>query len=767
MNWHNVKLVFHRELRDQLRDRRTLFMIMVLPLLLYPGIGIGMVQFTVLFVEQPRQVIVVGREHLPDFPPLIAVDRFVAELFEVPEEAEQLQIVSDEGAAQRLQDGEVQVVLFVPPDTREKIARGEAVKLETHYNYADEKSRIAYLRLKEALSNWSDLIVRDRVESKSLPPDFIRPVEFKEQNIATAQEVSGGLVWAKLFPFLLVIMSLTGAFYPAVDLCAGEKERGTIETLLISPAARAEIVLGKYLTIFLFSVATAVLNLASMATTGWVVAEQMQRAVPNNERLADFQPPGLDCAGWVLLLLLPLAAFFSAMGLALAAFARSTKEGQYYLTPLFLVTMPLVLVTLAPGVELNAFYSVVPITGVALLLKSLIQGHYDVALHFMTLVLLPTALYAALAIRWAIDQFTREEVLFREAERFEPWLWARHLFRDRGAFPSAAEAIFCYAIMLLLVWFLGGFLGPTGAADATARQAALQRSLVVMQIAFVATPAIIMGVMLTNRPRLTLLGRWPSWGYMALAAALAVALHPIAVEASEHIQRGLPSQPKWVAEQLEQLLGGGQPLWWQLILIAALPAVCEELAFRGFILSGLLRRMSVFTAIIVSGFLFGFFHMNPQQLLTTTFLGWILGVVATRSGSLLPGIVFHFTNNALALLMANFQSHMEQAVRAGAAGEPLVRLFDALFRQPTTGEFAHHVPYRVHVLLLCAGLATLVLTWLLKQPARSPAVTLSDNSGDDARALDPDAAVSRSSTLRSAPVAPSTGLARGSPHANV
>src|SRR3989442_5390787 len=115
------------------------------------------------------------------------------------------------------------------------------------------------------------------------------------------------------------------------------------------------------------------------------------------------------------------------------------------------------------------------------------------------------------------------------------------------------------------------------------------------------------------------------------------------------IHGGFPPQPKWIGDEIKQLLGGGQPLWWQLFLIGLLPAVCEELAFRGFILSGLLRRMSVPTAVILSGFLFGFFHMNPQQLLNATALGMILGVLATRSGSLLPGICFHFANNALAL----------------------------------------------------------------------------------------------------------------------
>ena len=721
MTWSNVKLIFHRELRDQLRDRRTLFMILVLPILLYPMIGIGLVQFTVLFAEQPRVIALVGREHLPDFPGLIDGDRFAEDLFTVPEDAEKLRIVFEASlttAKAKLEDGEVQLILAVPPNIREQIAGGHGFTWQSiAYKSADDKSRFAYLLLREVLENWKEQIIRSRIAARSLDPDFVHPFKITPVDISTPEQVSGGLLWAKLFPFLLVVMSLTGAFYPAVDLCAGEKERGTIETLLISPARRSEIVLGKYLTIWLFSMATAVLNLLSMALTGWVVAEQMKHALPANVSLSVLAPPSAIHAVWILLLLVPLAAQFSAMGIALAAFARSTKEGQYYLTPLFLVTMPLVLVTLAPGTELNAFYSMVPVTGAALLLKTLIQGQYDVAAQYFIPVLLPTVLYAVLALRWAIDQFNREEVLFREAERLDLWLWTRHLFRDKEPVPSAAEAVFCFCIMLLLVWFLGGFLSPAAVGDEATRHAAMQRSLIVLQLAFVAAPSLIMAVMLTTSARRTLLLLRPSWSYVVLAIGLAVCLHPIVIEATRHLHRGIPTQPKWVEDQLKQLLGDGEPLWWQLFLIALLPAMCEELAFRGFILSGLLRRMSAPTAIIVSGFLFGFFHMNPQQLLTATVLGWILGLIATRTGSLLPGILFHFTNNSLALLTAGFQEQVQQPAADGVAPTIWTRLFELLYRPGPADAMA----YGVHVLVLCALLATAMLTWLLKQPIRSPA----------------------------------------------
>src|SRR6266404_6367102 len=215
-----------------------------------------------------------------------------------------------------------------------------------------------------------------------------------------------------------------------------------METLLISPVSREELVLGKFLTIWLLSAATALLNLASMGIT----SAEFNGVLPHDV----LRPAAIF---WCVLLVLPLSAFFSAISLAVGAYARSSKEGQYYLMPLFLVTMPLVFLTLAPGVELNPFYSLVPVTGVALLMQRLMTVSLDQVpwLYFVP-VLAPIVLYSGLALHWAIEQFKREEVLFREAERLEIGLWLRRLFREKEALPSTGQALFCFALIIALRW---------------------------------------------------------------------------------------------------------------------------------------------------------------------------------------------------------------------------------------------------------------------------------------------------------------------------
>src|SRR5207302_10892646 len=171
-----------------------------------------------------------------------------------------------------------------------------------------------------------------RMIRRGLPANFDDPVALQDNEPAKAPDeaAADGLLelFVRIIPFMLVMWALAGALYPAVDLCAGEKERGTMETLLISPAAREEIVFGKFLTIWVFSAGTSFLNLLSMGLTTW----QFSNQIPTGA----LTPVAII---WCIVLVLPLSAFFSAISLALGAYARSSKEGQYYLMPLFLVTM--------------------------------------------------------------------------------------------------------------------------------------------------------------------------------------------------------------------------------------------------------------------------------------------------------------------------------------------------------------------------------------------------------------------------------------------
>jgi sodium transport system permease protein len=686
MRWSNLSVIVRREIRDQFRDRRTLFMIFVLPILLYPILGIGVVQFASALEQKPRLVVVVGAEYLPKAPPLLNTQRngFNPALFDSPAEAERMIVRHESGSSpwgdrrlreQAIRRDDAAAVMIIPRDLPDQLEREKEIDIAIQYNSVDEPSQITYLRLKELLDRWQRSIRDHRLERDQKTKSYAEPIQVKAEDVATAREL-GGSVWSRLFPFLLVMMSLTGAFYPAIDLCAGEKERGTMETLLISPASRSEIVLGKFLTVMLASVMTAILNLVSMGLTGLQLANQVGvMAAGARDRFANsmLSPPTLQAAIWMVLLLIPLAAFFSAVCLSLAVLARSMKEGQYYMTPLYIICMPLVFLTLMPGVELDLFYSLVPITGVALLLRALILGNYDVALRFFLPVLVPTLVYAAVALRWAIDQFQREDVLFRESEQFSLSAWLRHMLRDREPIPTGGQATFCFALMLTSTWFLMLYLARL--------EADLSLMAVIAGQLIIFFPPVLLALVMTSSPRRTLRLAWPESRYLVLAVALVVAINPLVNELRPIVESLFPYSSA-IKSSLEKMMAHAPGFATSIFVFALIPAICEEFAFRGFILSGLEHHHRTRSAILLSALMFGFDHVllsMYQQLFNATLLGIVLGLLAVRSRSILPGLVFHFLNNAFGVSL----SHVVHAPWAA-------RIVPWIYRNPAVGLYHGH-----------------------------------------------------------------------------
>ncbi|MEX2142193.1 MAG: ABC transporter permease subunit/CPBP intramembrane protease [Pirellulales bacterium] len=689
MKFANVKLIFQREVRDQLRDRRTLFMIFVLPLLLYPLLGMSFFQVVQFMREHPSRVKIIGLEALENLPNLVEQGQIAEEWLDerragnAPEvelephaatpEKDDSQVQAEAEAA--IKSDAFQVVVYFPPDFANRMAtlREKVVAHQTngadadsapgipqpvvYFNGADEKSQFTYTRVVAALRRWTDAIGERLLREGNLPAVAAHPFEVKQADVA-APEQRQAVVWSKILPFVLFIWALTGAFYPAIDLCAGEKERGTLETLLSSPAERSEIVTGKLLTIMLFSVATAVLNIVSMGLCGAFLLNQMQSLGAGP---AIGMPPAMAPV-WLLVALIPVAALFSALCLALAAFARSNKEGQYYLMPLLLVSMPLMILPMAPGVELTFGNSLIPLTGLVLLLRSLLEGQYLQALPFVPPVVVVTGLCCVLALRWAIEQFNKENVLFRESERVDLGLWLRHLIRDRQDTPSAAEAVFCGVLILVIEFFIGLSTAPPQTLDD------LVRLVLISQLVVIATPPLLMTVMLTRRPLLTLLLRRPPLAAVPLAMLLAIALHPLVLL----FARGLSELYPIRTGGHEGMLGALEdaPYWLAILLFAVVAAFCEELAFRGFILSGLRHLGHRWRAILISALFFGITHQILQQSIITAAVGAVIGYIAVQAGSLWPCIAFHATHNALMLVHIDLREQFPVLERLVQEADP-------------------------------------------------------------------------------------------------
>jgi sodium transport system permease protein len=388
-----------------------------------------------------------------------------------------------------------------------------------------------------------------------------------------------------------------------------------------------------------------------MGLTSTFIASQFAGMVSSSTSLGLLGTPPFRSYLWLLLALIPISALFSALSLALATMARSTKEGQYYLMPLMLLTMPLLVLPMLPSVELELGTAIIPVSGVLLLLRQLMEQDFRHALLYAAPVVAVTGACCWMAARWAVDQFNNESVLFRESERFSLQLWARHLVRDRMPTPSVAQAILCGIVIILVRFFVGLSTPMPQAWDSFAVNIA--SSL----IALVLVPAVLMALVMTTRPTLSLLMRPTSFHSVAAAALLAVALHPLAVGLLAFVRIVYPIDPTTLAP-FETILNEAPNLFVLLFVMAILPAVCEEFAFRGFILSGLRHMGHKWRAILVSAVLFGLAHGVLQQSIVAGMFGLVLGYIAVQTGSIWPCIVFHALHNTLGIFGGQWMQTM-------------------------------------------------------------------------------------------------------------
>jgi sodium transport system permease protein len=243
-----------------------------------------------------------------------------------------------------------------------------------------------------------------RLNREQLSPAFIRPFDLESANLASDSRKLQAAIGSML-PYLIILFCFFGAFYPSLDLTAGEKERFTLETLLLAPISRLEIAAGKFIVVFAAAIIAAVLATTSMAVTltHGVLPSGMSQAFN-----LEFQPLAVLLTAS---LLLPVAALFSALLLGISLLARSFKEAQTYATPLqFLVILPAIAAML-PDLETEVKWAWVPLMNVSLLMKELLKGNY--LWEFYVITLSSTVTLTCIVLWGAGMLFRRESVLLR------------------------------------------------------------------------------------------------------------------------------------------------------------------------------------------------------------------------------------------------------------------------------------------------------------------------------------------------------------------
>ena len=376
--------------------------------------------------------------------------------------------------------------------------------------------------------------------------------------------------------------------------------------------------------------------------------------------LANGMPIGFPPMGgffWLILAMIPISALFSAVALAAAAFARSSKEGQYYLIPLMMISMPLMMVPMLPGSQLDLGTSLIPVSGLMLLLRGLIEGQVSECLRYVGPVCIVTLACCWFSIRWVIYQFNCETVLFRASERFNIGSYFKHVIRVRDDYPSIGNALLCGLVILVAKFFIG-FVAtmPESFFD-------FARQTVVILVATIGLPAVMMALVLTKNARKSLRLRWCSLPVASAAILAAVFLNPLLTWITALVMQVYPPGGNMMAleQTVAHIIGDAPGLWAILLVFAVAPAIIEELAFRGFILSGMESLRNKWQAIILTSILFGVAHGIIQQTMITFVVGVVLGIIAVQTRSLIPCVLFHAVHNSMAVLLSTLKAPIVEA----------------------------------------------------------------------------------------------------------
>ncbi len=401
---HNINAIYLKEMKEVLRDRKTLIFMLVLPTLLIPLLINGMMDFSMKSEKTANTEVIsyaiFGGETLPQ----------IAEKFAENPGFELKKIESVDAINEAIANDIIKMALVIPEDSSKKLENGNQARIKLYYNNASSSSKVES-RTGKLINDYGEILRKKYLQELGLETGskreaLIEPISIVKMGTADMREILGEQVGGML-PYLFIIFAFMGALYPAIDLGAGEKERGTLETLLLTPVPRHHLVLGKFLVIFTTGFTAALLSLCSIMV--WLLTKgQEVKGVLGNI----ISSIGSMDLGLIGLMLFPTTAIFAALLMCISIYAKSFKEAQSYATPLnFLAIIPAVM-AMMPGVELNWTTAMIPVTNVSLAIKELIKGTMDY--NMLVAILGSSTLIALVAIVFCAKWFERESVLFRE-----------------------------------------------------------------------------------------------------------------------------------------------------------------------------------------------------------------------------------------------------------------------------------------------------------------------------------------------------------------
>lgn len=663
MNTKRMFTLFKRELTDILRDKKTLFMMLVVPIIIYPLLIIGMtfLMSSVMNSQAEKTYLVAFDEE----------DELAAKIADIIENnpdklSYKLEIVQKSDCKKALEAGDIDIYVSKASDGRISLC----------YLSAKDRSNTALDALTDAFEIYREELQKERIDEAGLDADYLlNPIHYEGEDLSSTEESVGNMI-GSIIPFFIVTMILLGALYPSIDVTAGEKERGTLETLLTLPITNFEMIMSKFLAVSCIACASAILNVFSMGgAMAFLVSSSMSLAEDINLEIHyETFIPGIL---FTLVVMVFFALLVTAVCMCTCVFAKNFKEANNYVTPVMLIFMFGSYAAMIPDLELTAQTAAIPIVNVALLVEGLFQFQYNYGLF--AIVLFSNVAYSLLAILILGKIYNSEAVLFSEGLSSVRIFTRRSEMKEKQM-PGYGDLILLLCLVLLLIFYVGSFAQIKWGFG----------GVVIQQLIILLCPVLYAWYMKADAKKLFSIKK-PGVSQVAGGVLFGIAAFLCAMIIGVLLVPFFPESADGLT-QLDDMLTS-QPAVVLILVVALMPAIGEELLFRGFVMGTLKNKCTGVIAVLVTTLLFAAYHMSLIKMFTIGIIGFGLTYAAYKSGSIVTSMCMHFLNNLLSVLITKYPKQMQHVL-------------PVLFKESLS---ASDLLLMIAVILICAALGLLLL----------------------------------------------------------
>lgn len=622
-----IGILVKKEITEILRDKKTLIIMVMIPLLLYPLIMIGMsLGMSMIAQSQANQTYTVGyatqdREYIE---PIISI----YEKEKDEDKQETLEFVAFENKATEEETAGYHIWMSFEQ-------KAEHITISVDYTSTDASSSYAENEINDLVDIYKEELVARNLKIQGLTEDFLTPVVYNAVDSVSVTE-SLGLNLGGMIGMMLIVNILLGAFYPAVDVTTGEKERGTLETLLTLPVTNFQMIMSKFISVSGFACMTAIFSLLSIGGSIFF----MLLALPTDSD-GGIQLPidsFIKYLPILLLVVVSVALLITALSMCFCVFAKSSKEANNYMTPIMLIAMFASMVSIIPGIEFTQVMSLIPIVNVSLLIRDVFGQQMNMTLALTSIFI--NVIYSVLIIWILAKMYDSEDILFSDGFRSIRMFQKRSDIKD-GTIPATGDLLISLVVLLLAMIYIGG---------AIASRDVMVGSFI-QQLMVLSVPLLLTWYMKTDKKQIFSLTA-PKLSVIPASILLYIGTYLSSMVVSMILGVFMKESMQNVEGTFNALME--YPFVIVLFVLAFMPAVGEELLFRGVVFGSLNSRYKAVVSILVSAAIFGAFHMSMIKFLSTGMLGACFAYIVYKGGSIYVTMLLHFVNNAFSFVAMKY-----------------------------------------------------------------------------------------------------------------